>query len=70
MYSGFAAYSSGVKHQGKMPWITMSVVLPRAFAMVCQVWTTARRYGSVQPLCSERDRTSDGCFAASQSGRE
>ena len=29
MYSGLAAYSSGVKHQGKMPWMIISVTLPR-----------------------------------------
>ena len=43
MYSGLAAYSSGVKHQGKMPWMTMSVTLSSALAMVRQPSATTRR---------------------------
>jgi hypothetical protein len=47
--------------------MTISVTLSSAFAMVRQVSTTTRRYGSVavQPLVSDSDLTSDGCFAAS-----
>src|SRR6478672_11483774 len=39
--SGFSAYISGVKHHGKMPWITVSATLPRARAMTCELLTTA-----------------------------
>ena len=66
MYSGFAAYSSGVKHQGKMPWITMSVVLSSA-----SPWSAspARRPGGTvrrRPPAVERQRFHEpGCFAAS-----
>jgi len=67
MYSGRAAYSSGVKHQGKIPLITMSVMLLSACAMIRQPSTTTRTNGSVlgQALCSERDFTRAGCLAAS-----
>ena len=60
MYSGLAAYSSGVKHQGKMPWMIISVTLPRPLAIVCQPSTTALRNGSllVQPLCRDNDLNS------------
>src|SRR5271166_5666166 len=50
-----------------MPWITMSVTLPRPLAMVCQPCTTTLRNGSVlvQPLCSDSDLTFCGCLTAS-----
>src|SRR6266542_1776913 len=55
MYSGLAAYSSGVKHQGKMPRITMSVTLPSPLASSRQLSTTVRRNGSVlgRALCRD-----------------
>ena len=67
MYSGRAAYNSGVKHHGKMPLITMSVTLPSAWAMIRQPSTTAARKGSVagQALCNDRDLTRAGYLAAS-----
>jgi hypothetical protein len=57
MYSGRDAYSSGVKHQGKIPAMTISVVLSRPPAMICQLSTTTRRNGSLacQELCSDSD---------------
>ena len=67
MYSGRAAYSSGVKHHGKIPAITISVTLSRPRAMIRQVSTTERRNGSLalQALCSDSDLTLAGCRAAS-----
>ena len=67
MYSGRAAYSSGVKHHGKIPLITMSVTLPSACARICQPSTTVRRNGSVagQALCRDSDATRSGYLAAS-----
>jgi len=64
--SGFSAYISGVKHQGKMPWITVSATLPRLRAMTCQLFTTTARKGSVlaQALWSEREATRSGYLAA------
>jgi hypothetical protein len=71
MYSGRAAYISGVKHQGKMPWMTISVTLARDCAMICQPCTTTRRYGSLagQALCSESVFTLSGYLAAGGSPR-
>ena len=65
--SGFSAYISGVKHHGKMPWITMSGTLPRARAMTCQPFTTTARNGSVfaQALWSDSEATRSGYLAAS-----
>src|SRR4029077_14596324 len=67
MYSGLAEYSSGVKHQGKMPWMIISVTLPRPLAIVCQPSTTALRNGTflVHPLCRDSDFTRWGYLAAS-----
>jgi hypothetical protein len=65
MYSGRAAYVSGVKHQGKIPCTIISGTLARAWAMICQPWTTTRRNGSVasHALCSDRDFTRSGVLA-------
>ncbi|HEX6452973.1 MAG TPA: hypothetical protein VF060_26380 [Trebonia sp.] len=41
MNSGRDAYISGVKHQGKMPWMINSVTLPSALAIIRQPSTTA-----------------------------
>src|SRR5690242_15698482 len=67
MYSGLAAYSSGVKHQGKMPRMVISATLGKALAMVCQPSTTVFMKRSVfgQLLCRESDFTFAGYFAAS-----
>src|SRR5690242_4622194 len=67
MYSGFAAYSSGVKHQGKIPRTVVSGTLFNAFAITCQPSSTVLISGSVfvQLLCSESESTFSGCFAAS-----
>ncbi len=66
-YSGRAAYISGVKHHGKTPWMIISGTLARAWAMICQLWTTARRNGSlaVQALCRDSEATRSGYLAAS-----
>src|SRR5712692_6903856 len=67
MYSGLAAYSSGVKHQGKMPRMTISGTFPTALAVTCHPSTTVLRKGSVfvHPLCSDNDLTLSGYLAAS-----
>src|SRR5260370_16855867 len=67
IYSGFAAYSSGVKHHGKIARITISGTLASALAVTCQLATTVFIKGSVfgQPLCSPSDLTFAGCLAAS-----
>jgi hypothetical protein len=57
-----------VKQNGKMPWMTISVTLARAWAMTCQTSTMTRRNGSVlsQALCSCSVFTRSGYLAASQ----
>src|SRR5262245_61469288 len=64
--SGWAAYSSGLKHHGKIPRITVSGT-PTALANSRQLSTTARRNASVfdHALWSESDSTLSGYFAAS-----
>src|SRR5262245_42488176 len=64
--SGRAAYSSGLKHHGNIPRITVSGT-PTAFANSRQLSTMARRNASVfdQALWIESDRTLSGYFAAS-----
>src|SRR5687768_15929623 len=65
--SSFSAYSSGVKHQGKMDRIIISGTLSSALAMTCQLSITVLMKGSVlvQPLCSDKDLTRSGYLAPS-----
>src|SRR5262252_3040126 len=67
MYSGLAAYNSGVKHHGKMLRITISGTLPNALAVTCHPSTTVLRNGSVfaHALCRDNDLTLLGYLAAS-----
>src|SRR6516225_8976705 len=67
MYSGLAAYSSGVKHHGKMLRITISATLANALAVTCHPSTTVWRNGSVfaHALCRDKDLTLSGYLAAS-----
>src|SRR5258708_34163525 len=66
MYSGLAAYSSGVKHQRKIPRMTISGTLPRPCAITCQLSTAALRKGSVlvHALWRDNDLILSGYFAA------
>ncbi len=57
MYSGLAAYSSGVGHHGKMLRITISGTLPNALAVTCHPSTTVLRNESVFAHALCRDRT-------------
>src|SRR5262245_26369601 len=67
IYSGLAAYSSGVKHHGKMLRIIISGTLPNALAVTCHPSTTVLRNGSVlaHALCTDNDLTLRGYLAAS-----
>src|SRR5690348_4084421 len=71
MYSGRAAYSSGVKHQGKMPRMVISATLGKALAMVCQPSTTVFTKRSLfgQLLCRESDFTFAGYFISATLGK-
>src|SRR6185437_11273328 len=66
MYSGLAAYSSGVKHHGNIAWMNVSETLDSALAAVCQLSSTVFMYRSVlgQQLCTDSDFTFAGYFAA------
>src|ERR1700757_1949016 len=68
IYSRLAAYSSGVKHHGKILKIVISGTLPNALAVTCHPSTTVLRNGSVltQALCSDNEVTLSGYLAASQ----
>src|SRR5690242_4797190 len=69
MYSGRAAYSSGVKHQGNIARMSVSETLASALAVDCQLSSTVFMKRSVlgQQLWTASDFTLAECFTASHS---